>query len=203
MSNLIETHISISERQKRAIKKALMNDHSVKMRLSYANLTGKSQKIYLTQRQYNKISKAKRNGKGCDITLSINQLDKMKKAGFLAPLLIGLASALAPTLFGRLFPEKQDQGSGIFIPGTSNSGHGVQMANGEHIYNNIRADHGQGINLPHGNGGIYLPGNNAKRGRYKQKELQEPKEYMPGYGMKNKMGYGFVAPDSEAFQYLT
>ena len=85
--------LNLSTGQIKKIALAAKNHREVKIRLSKNNLRGDN-KLPLTSRQINKISKSKT---GIDLELSASQLQHLEKSGGFLPLL-----ALLPAIFGGL-----------------------------------------------------------------------------------------------------
>jgi hypothetical protein len=135
MSHYSKVEVKLTEAQQKIIDTALRGGTSAMLRFNKAQLQDQvgGKHMLLTTTQFNKLQKAISAGKGCTLTLSVAQLKSMQSGGFIVPLLAGLASALAPTIFNRLFPPKEPQ-----------------HAEG------IAAENGSGINLP--GSGINLPG---------------------------------------------
>ena len=85
--------LTLTKNQIQKIATAAKKQHEVKIRLSKNNLNG-DHKLPLTQRQINRIKKAKT---GIDLLLSVSQLQHLEKTGGFIPLL-----ALLPAIFGGL-----------------------------------------------------------------------------------------------------
>ena len=85
--------LALSKNQIQKIYAASKKPIEVKIRLSKNNLQG-DHKLPLTQRQINRIKKAKT---GIDLLLSVSQLQHLEKTGGFIPLL-----ALLPAIFGGL-----------------------------------------------------------------------------------------------------
>jgi len=84
--------VSISDTQKRKLKKALSGGSQLSLLLSHADLAGEDV-IAVTQSQLNKLKQAKETGKGVTIKLSKTQVaHNMKVRGGFLPLLASLAS---------------------------------------------------------------------------------------------------------------
>ena len=84
--------LTLTKGQLEKIVAASKKGHEVTIRISENNLHG-DHKLPLTQRQINRIKKAK----GLDLTLSVSQLQHLEKTGGFIPLL-----ALLPAIFGGL-----------------------------------------------------------------------------------------------------
>jgi len=96
--------VSISDTQKRKLKKALSDGTQLSLRLSHADLAGEDL-IAVTQSQLNKLKQAKETGKGVTIKLSKTQVaHNMKVRGGFLPLLASLASQAVPFLTGTVLP---------------------------------------------------------------------------------------------------
>lgn len=226
MVNYAETKINLSPKQRQSIAHAVQHKVPIRLKFSYAQLNGNNAKIHLTMTQHNKIQKAKMAHKGIMLTLSKKQLEYHQKGGFLPMLLAGLASALAPTLFNRLFPEKHE-GSGLqkckvqkYEQDDNMNASGINMPAG-----GINMPNGHGINLPSGYGAPYNHNNKDIRpanGENTQYHLSgNHTSYLPdsyqnvhGYdqhykalpNLKVKRGKGlgdtYMNPQSEKFQML-
>ena len=83
--------ITLTKGQLEKIVAASKKGHEVTIRITKNNLHG-DHKLPLTQRQINRIKKAKT---GIDLTLSVSQLQHLEKTGGFIPLL-----ALLPAIFG-------------------------------------------------------------------------------------------------------
>lgn len=226
----LPVEIHITDSQRKSIAAAHSNGSGVSLKFTYKQLEmPENHKILLTPTQHARLTKAYAAKKGLTITLSKKQMQAMKSAGFLPALLVGLASALAPTLFNRIFPQKNDQdGSGMDRSGTANmDGQGIMLPGGHGLV----LPHGSGMELPNG-AGILLPGarystrpsmNTNDRaiqgGNGEGSEYRGGTRFLPdspmnvgsmakagrGMGSKKKappMASGFVAPGSETFQDL-
>ena len=102
--------LELTPKQRRTFTNAVRDGTGVKLKFSYNQLTaGGDAKLYITTAQKKHLEKAIRLRKGAILTLSKKQIHAMKTGGFLPMLLGALVSSLAPTLFNRLFPEKNDQ----------------------------------------------------------------------------------------------
>lgn len=205
MSNFVMADIGLTDQQKRQVQKAVAANSGVKLRFTNKQLTSGSGQLPLTNSQYNKALKSAQKGKGCDITLSKTQLNKMKTGGFLPLILPALIGAVAPFLLNKLFPQKQE-GDGINIPGA----HGINIP-GARGRGMIKGDNGGPIsNNTTGNQSSFfenqtdpyeetLPAN-RNRVRRPMKTLRTPQ---PRNQKNLKSASGFVHPNSEAaFQML-
>jgi len=105
-----EYGLSLTDIQKSKIANSITKKKSTTIRLTPYQYQG-NDKLMLTKQQIAKIVKHKQLGTGVDITLSVAQLKK-QKGGWIAPLLIGLAGSILPSLFGK----------GLTLPGTSGRG---------------------------------------------------------------------------------
>lgn len=217
----VQVDFDISPMQKKNIARAINSNTNVKLRLTNRQLQGDEASMLVTPRQAKQIEKAKSLGKGIILTLSTKQLEKMKTGGFLPVLLGALVSSLAPTIFNRIFPSKNQDGEGINLPkgrGVSRQ-HNMDIPQGMIIpyngtnttpniegYSARNGGYGAGINMPRGNG-IMLPGGGAGKSSKTAKVYAAPKS---GMGMKKKtsskrqtgMSVGYVAPNSEKYQML-
>ena len=93
-TNYIYYGLNLTDNQLEKIIKASTNHEGVVLRISKDNRNGDVHKIPLTNRQINKIKKAKN---GLILSLSSTQLKYLEKSGGLLPLL-----ALLPLIFGGL-----------------------------------------------------------------------------------------------------
>ena len=79
------THkVNLSKGQRSKLLKAYKDKSEITIRLGNINLTG-NDSLMLTQRQINKINKAKKAGLGVDIHISKTQIRKVLKLGYGAP----------------------------------------------------------------------------------------------------------------------
>ena len=79
------THkVNLSQGQRSKLLKAYKDKSEITIRLGNTNLTG-NDSLMLTQRQINKINKAKKAGLGVDIHISKTQIRKVLKLGNGAP----------------------------------------------------------------------------------------------------------------------
>ena len=79
------THkVNLSQGQRSKLLKAYKDKSEITIRLDNTNLTG-NDSLMLTQRQINKINKAKKAGLGVDIHISKTQIRKVLKLGHGAP----------------------------------------------------------------------------------------------------------------------
>lgn len=194
-----QVEIGLSKKQKESIARALEAGSSVRIKLSNKHLLSKGTSFLATKTQFNKMERAKKSKKGVVITLSKKQLHAMKVGGFLPMLLAGIASALAPTLFSRIFPDKSQSGEGFITPANGeNTSYRVQGFNAKN------AGTGSGGNpaSPYGQG-LILPGTKTAK-RYGS---QIPENTQQAQGLKKKrqmktVGMGFINPMSEKFQML-
>ena len=146
MNNFKIADISLTEQQKKQVQKAVAANSGVKLRFSNHQLSSShGGQLPLTTTQFNKVAKSAQQGKGCDITLTKTQLNKMKTGGFLPLILPALIGAIAPFFLNKLFPQNQD-GNGINIPGR-----GINIP-------------GSGINIP-----LWPEDQRAKAGREKMR----------------------------------
>ena len=76
--------VNLSEGQRKKLLTAHHNKSGITIRLSKSDLTG-NDSLMLTQRQINKINKAKKAGRGVDIHISKTQIRKVLKLGNGAP----------------------------------------------------------------------------------------------------------------------
>lgn len=190
-----EINVDLSHKQKTEISKAVSGGHGVRIRLNYGQLNGKN-KIHVYKRQYNKIMTAKSKGKGCIIEFTKPQLDKMQKGGFLAPLLIGLATSLAPMLFQKFFPDTpaQQEGHGI-VPQNNydiiqRPQNGYDIAQYQNNYDVQRPQNGYDIDQS-GHGVIQMANGETIR----QHVMPDHNPSHSGYGL-NIPGYGLNMPGS-------
>lgn len=202
-----EHSIKLTQPQKKAIANALQKGSGVKLRVKHGQFNH-GDKLLLSQRQINKINKSHQLGKGCELSLTKRQLDKMKTGGFIGALLPAIIGAVAPFLLGKLFPDRPQQqgegmimhngfdyqGQGINLPGGNGinlpRGHGVVKGNnGGPVTNNVYGNHSTYLpNVSNPNGqGVMLPGQRKRQ----VKALQSP-----------QYGNGFMAPNSAGFQML-
>jgi len=173
-----ESHLNLTQAQKRQIANAVQNGSGVKLRFKHGQLKH-GDKLLLTQRQLNKIEKSYQKGSGCEITLTKNQLNKMKTGGFLPMILPALVGAVAPFLLNKLFPDRSQQqgqglmeGQGAWDPAIMALTRNSLRQAGKPIPKEFNGDFlpdrvGQGILLPQGHG-INLPGGhgiNLPRGK--------------------------------------
>uniref|UniRef100_A0A1Y1NJ53 Uncharacterized protein n=1 Tax=Photinus pyralis TaxID=7054 RepID=A0A1Y1NJ53_PHOPY len=129
MTSYIPYNVYLSDNQKQKLKSCFQNKSSCSLRLKIQN---PNQKINLTQRQINKIEKAKKEKKGCDIELSPPQLKQ--NGGFLpflaalAPFIIPAAKAAALGAAGAAGAKivQKIAGNGIKTPGKKYNGGGLK-----------------------------------------------------------------------------
>jgi hypothetical protein len=211
----VPTELHLTESQRKSISAAAASGEGVRLKFTYRQLEmPENHKILLTKTQHAKLAKSYSGKKGLTITLSKKQMQSMKTAGFLPALLVGLASALAPTIFGRIFPQSQE-GSGV----EEVEGSGIVLPNGEGLV----LPGGSGLVMPDGSG-IFLPGakftrrnvNNNDRaiqgGNGESITYRGSTSFLPDSSTnvhmsgtpkkKAPMAAGFVAPGSESFQEL-
>jgi len=189
----IETDLHLTDAQRKAIAVAAEGGESARLKFTFKQLEMEgSHKVLLTKTQYAKLSKAFAGKKGLVLTFSKKQIKSLQVGGFLPMLLAGVASALAPTLFSRLFPSSQD-GSGI-NSGAPEEGAGIRLPGGD------------GIALPGGSGFIdplsklvarnALIGANNERALRGMPPIQAPPEIL-GAGI-NIPGHGIFYPHKPA-----
>lgn len=116
--DLKEMNITLTENQKKQVARALANGSDAKVRLNKYQINNGDGKMFLTNRQYNKVNKAYQNGRGCDVLMTKKQLQKVKTAGFLPLLIPAAVGAVLPWLLNKVFPDRQGHGEGINIPGS-------------------------------------------------------------------------------------
>lgn len=87
-----EYKLSLSEGQLESLKRAKRNQEEVTIRLYNKDLSG-SHSVQLTDRQIDRIKKAKANGVGVEITFSKTQMKKQAIGGNLAAMLPAIAEA--------------------------------------------------------------------------------------------------------------
>ena len=196
MTSYRKVDIGLSKKQQDGIAKAIEAGGSVKLKLLNKHLHGKNASFLATKTQFNKIERAKKSKKGVILHLSKRQVQKMKEGGFLAALLPALIGAIAPTIFSRIFPDKNQQGEGFITP-----------ANGEntsyHVTGFSSKNAGTGSQGNPGNPGgqgIVIPGTKTAR-RYSKQLPQQQALGMP-QKITQKLGMGFIDPMSEKFQML-
>lgn len=193
-----QVRFDISLKQKKSIASAISSGSSVRLRLSNKQLHGHSSGILATKIQLRQIEKAKEKGTGLIVTLSKKQLENMKSGGFLPVLLGALVSSLAPVLFNKIFPDKnENEGNGINLPGRGINlpgrginlpGRGVNDSNFINPYNGTDTSYNiEGFSAKNSGNGIVLPGSKSAR-KYQPKSLDFPEK-------KNKnLGMGFIDP---------
>ena len=76
--------VNLSEGQKSKLLTAHRNKSEITIRLSNSDLTG-NDSLMLTQRQINKLNKAKKLGVGSDLNISKTQIRKVMRVGHGAP----------------------------------------------------------------------------------------------------------------------
>lgn len=197
MTSYRKVDIGLSKKQQDGIAKAIEAGGSVKLKLLNKHLHGKNASFLATKTQFNKIERAKKSKKGVILHLSKRQVQKMKEGGFLPMLLGSIASALIPTLFNRIFPDKSQEGNGFITP-----------ANGEntsyHVTGFSSKNAGAGSRGNPGNPGgqgIIIPGTKTAR-KYGKQMPQQQALGMP-QKKTQKLGMGFIDPMSEKFQMLS
>lgn len=77
----MEARVNFSENQKDKIKSAFKKKVPVKIQFNVDQLKNGNDEIFLTQRQYNKLEKHKKNNKGIRIEFSYSQLKELKNGG--------------------------------------------------------------------------------------------------------------------------
>lgn len=128
--NYVHTKIHLTDSQRKQIAKALEAGSGVSLKFTYSQLQkDDNYEILLTKTQHSRLEKKYKEGKGTTLKISLRQLNAMKTGGFLPQLLVGVASALAPMLFSKLFDNSSSQGSGILLPG-SEEGNGILLPGG-------------------------------------------------------------------------
>jgi len=76
--------VNLSEGQRRKLLTAYRNKSEITIRLSNSDMTG-NDSLMLTQRQINKLNKAKKLGVGSDLNISKTQIRKVIRVGHGAP----------------------------------------------------------------------------------------------------------------------
>jgi len=94
-------NVDLSDTQKRSLVKAHRNHEGTKIRLSYDKLGG-SDGLTVTKTQYNKIEKAKAEGKGIDLSLSNAQIKRhfTKQGGAIPPGLLEAVGGVGEAMQG-------------------------------------------------------------------------------------------------------
>jgi hypothetical protein len=179
--------IDLSKKQQTSIAKSVEAGTSAKIKLSNRQLHGSSASFMATKTQAGQIQRAKVANKGVMITLSKKQIQSMREGGFLPILLGSLVSALAPTLFNRLFPDRSQSGDGI-IPGNGES-------SSYHI-DEFKAT-GNGISMP--GSGIIIPG--TRTARLYNNQIPQQAQGVPKKKRPQRAGY--INPLSENFTAQT
>lgn len=203
MTQYYEISFGISPKQRKSIASAVSAGSGVNLKLSNAQLHENSATILATASQYKKIQKARSNGTGVMISISKKQLDKMKSGGFLPVVLGALVSSLAPVLFNKIFPSKNDpEGEGIYIPGgRGNYGMGIRPDNGGSTSYRI-----ENFSAGNAGNGIVVPGTRAARTRYPgQQNAMGVERFQRGKKktMRRKPRIGYLQPNiEEDFQML-
>jgi hypothetical protein len=202
-----EVSFDISPKQRKSLASAFNSDSSAKLKLTNVQLFGNNSTILATNSQIARIEKAKDLGKGILLSLSKKQMEKMKKhqdGGFLPVVLGALVSSLAPVLFSKLFPGKQE-GEGIELP----NGRGLDIEPKQRQKGNgfIQPDNGgntqyriNNFSAQNAGNGIVMPGKTSGSVSAKKYVSQA------ATGVKKKqvgMSVGYIHPTSEtAYQYL-
>ena len=109
MTNYTEYHVTLTDRQKSKLLRAINNRSPLTLRLKHSHLRGPDE-LMLTLRQINKVKKSLANGTGADIKISQKQIRSLVKHGGnlftslarlgtkLLPLAIKGVSKIAPSL---------------------------------------------------------------------------------------------------------
>ena len=185
MTNYVKTLLNLSPSQRKAIANAVSSKSAVTLRFSHAKLTSGKEPFMVSPSQAAKINKAINNGTGCQLTFRKSHWHSNQRAGFLPAILAALVSSLAPVLFNKIFPDKQE-GHGFDPSGEDGEGgEGIMLPGAEGLPNTIQPDNGGDVSYHVTGRGFNLPG-----------ELSYPKTN------KKKLTKG-QGVNSQPFKYLT
>src|SRR5271170_3813794 len=112
----IHTKLHLSDSQRKSIAKALSGGSGVSLKFTHKHLQlPENADVLLTKTQHDKLERVYKAEKGLTLKLSKSQLNAMKTGGFLPQILGALVGSLAPMLFSRIFPDKNQEGNGILL----------------------------------------------------------------------------------------
>lgn len=131
MSNYVNVKVKISESQRKKLKSALEKESDkITIQLGHGDLNAGEDVLALTRRQFNKLVKVFRDGKGMRITMGPTQLkhNLTIEGGFLG-MLAGLAARALPFIAKTVLPNL---GIGA-LSGLANAGVQKLMGNGLYL----------------------------------------------------------------------
>lgn len=162
MSKYISHSVGLTENQKTKLRRAVKQGSTCSFKLSHAHLSG-SHPLPLTQTQINHLHKARADGVGYVLNLSVAQVKHIHEGGFL-PLILGALGALAT---GALSGAAGYAANRVLTKVVDGHGFGesyIQNASAVGKGNKKKQQHGMGMGFSTGQG-LFQYGQPPARGR--------------------------------------